>query len=45
LNKELYKINLSDIFPFCKDGDLLIVKPARAEDWASKRILKLLGGC
>jgi hypothetical protein len=45
LNKELYKINLSDIFSFCKDGDLLIIKPARAEDWMAKRILKLLGGC
>jgi hypothetical protein len=45
LNKELYKINLSDIFSFCKNGDLLIIKPARAEDWMAKRILKLLGGC
>ncbi len=46
LNKELHKINLSDIFSFCKDGDLLIIKPAKAEDWASKRILKLIGrGC
>ena len=45
LNKELYKINLSDIFSFCKYGDLLIIKPARAENWAAKRILKLLGGC
>ncbi len=44
LNKELYKINVSDIFSFCKDGDLLIVKPAKAEHWMTKRILKLLGG-
>ena len=46
LNKELYKVNLSDIFPFSKNGDLLIIKPAKAEDWRAKRILKLIGqGC
>ena len=46
LNRELFQINLSDIFPFSKFGDLLIIKPARAEDWKAKRILKLFnGGC
>lgn len=45
LNKELYKINLSDIFPFCMHGDMLIIKPTKPEDWMAKRILKLLGGC
>ncbi len=45
LNKELYKVNLSDIFPFCMHGDMLIIKPAKSEDWMAKRILKLLGGC
>ena len=44
LNKAVYKINLSDIFPFCKEGDVLIVNPSRVEDWKAKRILKLLGG-
>ncbi len=45
LNKPHNKINLSEVFPFCKDGDLLIIKPVRAEDWKAKRILKLLDGC
>jgi hypothetical protein len=47
LNKVLYKIDLSDIFLFSKPGDMLIVNPARSEDWRAKRILKLLGtgGC
>ncbi len=44
LNKVVYKINLSDVFPFCKEGDVLIVNPSRVEDWKAKRILKLLGG-
>lgn len=46
LNKTLLRIDLSDIFSFCKNGDLLIIKPARTEDWKAKRILKLIGnGC
>lgn len=47
LNKTLYKIDLSDIFLFSKPGDMLIINPARSEDWRAKRILKLLGtgGC
>ncbi len=45
LNKVLYKVNLADIFPFSKQGDVLIVNPARAADWKAKRLLKLLGGC
>ena len=46
LNKQVYKVNLSDIFPFCKHGDMLIIKPARAEDWKAKRVLKLImEGC
>ncbi len=47
LNKTLYKIELSDIFSFSKPGDMLIINPARSEDWRAKRILKLLGtgGC
>jgi hypothetical protein len=45
LNKVLYKVNLSDIFPFSKFGDVLIVNPVRAEDWKAKRLLKLVGGC
>ncbi len=47
LNKVLYKIELSDIFSFSKPGDMLIINPARSEDWRAKRILKLLGtgGC
>jgi predicted nucleic acid-binding Zn ribbon protein len=45
LNKTLYKVNLSDIFPFSQHGDILIVNPARVEDWKGKRLLKLLGGC
>jgi hypothetical protein len=44
LNKAVYKINLSDIFLFCKEGDVLIVNPSKVEDWKAKRILKLLGG-
>lgn len=44
LNKAVQKINLSDIFPFCEQGDVLIVNPSRAEDWKAKRILKLFGG-
>lgn len=44
--KKLYKIDVSEIFPFCENGDLLILKPANPEDWRAKRILKLLGyGC
>ncbi len=46
LNKELYNINLSEIFLFSMHGDVLIIKPARAEDWKAKRILKLFAkGC
>jgi hypothetical protein len=44
LKKECYQINLSDIFPFSKSGDMLIIAPAREEDWKAKRILKLFGG-
>lgn len=43
-NKILDKIDLYDIFSNSKVGDLLIIKPARAEDWRAKRILKLIGG-
>ncbi len=46
LNKTLLRIDLSDIFSFCKNGDLLIIKPVRSEDWKAKRVLKLIGqGC
>ncbi|MEY4905417.1 MAG: hypothetical protein RLZZ292_3232 [Bacteroidota bacterium] len=45
LNKTLYKIDLSNIFPFTQPGDILIVNPVRKEDWKAKRLLKLLGGC
>jgi hypothetical protein len=45
LGKALYKINLSDLIPFSRDGDVLIVNPVRVEDWKAKRILKYLGGC
>jgi hypothetical protein len=46
LNKILTKVNLSDIFPFCKNGDMLIIKPVNTEDWKAKRILKLIAaGC
>lgn len=45
LNKRLYKINLSDIFPFGQQGDVLIINPVRKEDWKAKRLLKLIGGC
>jgi hypothetical protein len=46
LNKECLDINLSDIFSFSKQGDMLIISPARQEDWKAKRILKLFaGGC
>jgi hypothetical protein len=44
LNKTLYQVNLSDIFHFCKQGDMLIIKPVKKEDWQAKRILKLIGG-
>jgi hypothetical protein len=46
LNKKLYKVNLSDVFPFSKPGDVLIINPMNPEDWKAKRILKLLNmGC
>ena len=46
LNKEVYEINLADIFAFSKQGDMLIIVPAKAEDWKAKRILKLFNrGC
>jgi hypothetical protein len=45
-NKKLYKVNLSDVFPFSKPGDVLIINPVNPEDWKAKRILKLLNqGC
>ena len=46
-NKSLEKINLSEILSFAKEGDVLIIKPVRAEDFLAKRILKLTygGGC
>jgi hypothetical protein len=44
LNKPLYKINLSKIFPFSEEGDLLIINPVNSENWKAKRILKLIGG-
>ena len=43
-NKSLKKIDLAEIFAFARYGDLLIIKPARPEDWRAKRILKLTGG-
>jgi hypothetical protein len=43
-NKPLYKINLSEIFPFSKEGDMLIINPVNVENWKAKRILKLIGG-
>jgi hypothetical protein len=46
LNKEIFEINLADIFAFGKQGDMLIIVPAKAEDWKAKRILKLFSrGC
>jgi hypothetical protein len=47
LNKAFFKMNLSEIFPFTKEGDVMIIHPAQAEDWKAKRVLKLLrgGGC
>jgi hypothetical protein len=45
LNKTLYKINLSDIFPHSQFGDVLIINPVRTADWKAKRLLKLIGGC
>jgi hypothetical protein len=46
LNKKLYKVNLSDVFPFSKPRDVLIINPVNPEDWKAKRILKLLNqGC
>lgn len=44
-DKVIYKLDLKEIFLGCKPGDLLIIKPAKAEDWRAKRILKLIGGC
>ena len=44
-HKAVNKVNLSDILPHCKDGDLLILNPVDPNDWKAKRILKLLGGC
>jgi hypothetical protein len=44
LNKALYKINLSKIFLFAKEGDILIINPVQTENWKAKRILKLIGG-
>jgi hypothetical protein len=44
LNKALYKINLSKVFPFSQEGDLLIINPVEAKNWKAKRILKLIGG-
>ena len=44
-DKKLTEIALSDIFPFCQNGDELIIKPANSEDWRAKRILKILTGC
>ncbi len=43
--KAVNQVNLSDILPFCKDGDVLILNPSNPNDWKAKRILKLLGGC
>lgn len=46
LNKPLYKINLSKVFPFNEEGDMLIINPVNVENWKAKRILKLIwGGC
>jgi hypothetical protein len=46
LNKTINKINVSEIFPFCKEGDMLIINPVNVENWKAKRILKLIwGGC
>jgi hypothetical protein len=44
-NKQLYRVDLKTVFKFCKDGDDLILKPARVEDWQGKRILRLIDGC
>ncbi|MBL7817019.1 MAG: hypothetical protein JNL70_18490 [Saprospiraceae bacterium] len=44
-NKQLYRVQLSEIFKFCKNGDDLILKPARVQDWQAKRVLRLFEGC
>jgi hypothetical protein len=44
-NKKLYKIDVSDIFSYSQQGDILIINPVRVEDWKAKRLLKLLDGC
>ena len=45
LNKQIYKFNLSDLYPFSKNGDVIIIKPVRKIDWKAKRILKVVDGC
>jgi hypothetical protein len=47
LNKKLTKIEISDILKFSQNGDVLIIKPVKIEDWRAKRILKIVNnfGC
>jgi hypothetical protein len=47
LNKKLTKIEISDILKFSQNGDVLIIKPVKTEDWRAKRILKIVNnfGC
>ena len=45
LNKTLYKVDLEEVFSCMKQGDVLILNPARKVDWKGKRILRMGGGC
>lgn len=45
INREVFEIEISTVLALAKNGDHLIIAPARKKDCKAKRILRVLGGC
>ena len=43
--REVTAIEISEVLKHAKDGDHLLIVPARKSDWKAKRILLVFGGC
>lgn len=43
--REVTETELSKILSIARDGDHLVIEPARKKDWKAKRILRVPGGC
>lgn len=45
INREVFEIEISEVLALAKNGDHLIIAPARKKDCKAKRILRVVGGC